>query len=360
MVAKTKRRSVLDHANIYGDIDIRGSLPKGYCHISSIDGISLHHWADKLNIKYVKAMDGFMGSRTSGYRPTFDGIVISSRSKQRLLEAIDARQEQKAKEARRKELLKEKKRIEYEQQKAIQQATAIDELSSLHPKLERETVTHLVTNHVRIYQADQLGYQHGVGSKTYWSKLGFSVIGNPTGCFIRGKHVYAVYSNRCLKPRKSKRTISQLRDKWRAKYGSEELLLANALKLVNRLQKVNRVDEVYSLKDQWITANQHNLTEGKFVRRETKVCWSCGGDGEYCWDECWSCGGTGLYSDRTLFEHNFIIDGQDICFHSYVKPEILSDGKGADLRNYGRPFNRSELPLPPQHLIVELIKELMA
>lgn len=352
MVSTTEKKGISRFANLYGNIDVRNGIPRGYCHVRRIDGISLHHWLTKLNIDYAKAMTGFCTSRF-GCKPEFDGVVIATGAKPKLFAAIQERQRQKE-AARIKEKRQEQIRIEQFR------AARVAELASQYPKLDRQIILQFVIDGTNIIASDQLGYQHGVGSKTYWSKLGFSVIGNPTGCFIRGKHVYAVYSNRCLKPRKSKRTISQLRDKWRAKYGSEELLLANALKLVNRLQKVNRIDEVYSLKDQWITANQYNLTEGKFVRRETKVCWSCGGDGEYGWEECWSCGGTGLYSDRTLYEHNFIIDGQDICFHSYVKPEILSDGKGADLRNYGRPFNRSELPLPPQQLIIKLIKELMA
>jgi len=99
---------------------------------------------------------------------------------------------------------------------------------------------------------------------------------------------------------------------------------------------------------------------------EEKECWSCCGQGYFSDyeddfdDECDRCGGTGLYSQRTLYEHNFEIDGHMFCFHSYTKPERLSEAKGVDLANYGRPFKKDELPLPPQQLIVELIKDLMS
>jgi len=136
--------------------------------------------------------------------------------------------------------------------------------------------------------------------------------------------------------------------------------LANALKIANRLQKVHRISDFYDMKDKWIRANQSNLTEGKIARHERKTCWSCSGEGEDGYEECYKCGGSGIYSSRTLYEHKFNIDGQTFCFHSYVRPASLSEENGADLKNYGRPFSRSELPLPPQNLIIELIKNMMA
>ncbi|MEQ8853625.1 hypothetical protein [Gimesia sp.] len=348
MVSTTEKKGISRFINLYGNIDVRNGIPRGYCHVRRIDGISLHHWLTKLNIDYAKAMTGFCNSRF-GCKPEFDGVVIATGAKPKLFAAIQERQRQKE-AARIKEKRQEQIRIEQFR------AARVAELASQYPKLDRQIILQFVIDGTNIIASDELGYQFGNGTKNYWSNLGFRTAGNPWGCHINGKRIYSIYNCRSLRAKKTKLTVKQLNKAWLKKYKTEELLLANALKLVNRLQKVNRIDEVYSLKDQWIEANQHNLTEGKFVRRETKVCWSC--DGGY--DDCWSCGGTGIYSDRTLYEHNFNIAGQDICFHSYVKPEILSDGKGADLRNYGRPFKRSDLPLPPQHLIVELIKELMA
>ncbi|QGQ23926.1 hypothetical protein F1728_15100 [Gimesia benthica] len=144
MVAKSKRRSVIDHANYYGNIDVREGLPKGYCHIRQKEGIKLTHWAEKLNIEYVPAMDGFIRSGRI-CRPDLNGIVIASRSKQRLIRAIEARKRQKAEAARQKELLNERKIN-----------SCLDELTSLFPQIDRETFKQAV------YQID---YRKGLTSR---------------------------------------------------------------------------------------------------------------------------------------------------------------------------------------------------
>lgn len=43
MTQTETKKGVLKHANEYGNIDARGKLPKGYCHISKIKGINIYH-----------------------------------------------------------------------------------------------------------------------------------------------------------------------------------------------------------------------------------------------------------------------------------------------------------------------------
>lgn len=349
------QKGVFKHANEYGNIDARGKLPKGYCHVSKIQGINIHHWVKKLNISHLKALVGFKETSYC-YKPVFDGVVIANRSKNKLLTFLDQKQKEKEAEERKKERQKQK------QEEKIK-AEAIEKLASQYPRLDRKIIRKLVVDRTRIFSKEKVGYQFGFGTKSYWNDLGFRVDGKPTGYLIRGKQIFPIYSDGCLISKRSRITVKQLKKVWLKKYGTKELLLANALKIANRLQKVNRISDFYDLKDDWIRANQSNLTEGKIARHERKTCWSCNGSGEYFsgygHEECYKCCGTGIYSDRTLYEHDFNIDGQAFCFHSYVRPARLSKKNGADLKHYGRPFRQSELPLPSQLLIVELIKKMM-
>lgn len=259
---------------------------------------------------------------------------------------------------------KEAKRLEEKKEIKLRAERHANELTETFPQLAADTTKALVKSGKSIYSPDQIGYQYCIGTKSYWKQLGFNVTGEPNGIVVKGKRLLDTYSSGLLVPRKSRMTVERLKAQWLKKYKTKELVLANALRFVNRLQKVNRISEVYTLKDHWIGANQSNLIEGKITRVENKICWSCDGSGIYddafsddeCDDMCFKCDGSGIYSSRTLYEHNFNIDEQVFCFHSYVRPDKLSEEKGADLTNYGRPFDKSELPLPPQQLIVELIK----
>tara|TARA_R110002167_G_scaffold207033_2_gene411204 strand:+ start:959 stop:2035 length:1077 start_codon:yes stop_codon:yes gene_type:complete len=351
----TKTKTIKQIKNQYGNIDVTGSVPNGFVHIKKSQAINIHHLLRKLNIDYAKAMVGF--SRTNfGYKPKFNGVVIEERHHHILLSAITESQKQKAAEQKKAERARKKRQAEYK-------AAKIEELTTQYPKLDQHIISQLVTDDTRVFATDEIGYQRGYGTKYYWSCLGFRVAGNPAGCSIKGKQIYAIYNRRFLIAKRSKMTVKQLRQLWLKKYKTKNMLLANALKIANRLQKVNCISEVYDLKDKWIKANQSNLTEGKLVRHEQKECWSCNGEGmisnyDYGYDACFDCGGTGWYSDSTLYEHNFNIEGQRFCFHSYLKPKNMSEEKGADLRNYGRAFTKDELPLPPQKLIVELINKL--
>jgi hypothetical protein len=126
-------------------------------------------------------------------------------------------------------------------------------------------------------------------------------------------------------------------------------VLAHAIRIANRLQKVVRHPDLYSLKDQWIEANQDHLIEGRIARVETRTCWGCHGAGTVSdyWDdeeECGRCDGTGIYSSRTLYEHHFEIVGQRFVFHSYVEPKWCRRSEAKTLIATGGHSRRMSYP----------------
>ncbi|QDU94129.1 helix-turn-helix domain-containing protein [Lignipirellula cremea] len=247
------------------------------------------------------------------------------------------------------------------ERKAAIRRRQIEKLTQKFPQLALRTVKKLVDSDKVVYSADSVGYQHGVGTKTYWSQLGFKVTGKPTGILVEGKQLFDTFGKKQLVPKKSRLTVKSLKTKWTEKYGSETLVLAQAVRFGNRLQKANRIADFYDLKDRWIEENQCNLVEGRVTRVETKYCWGCDGTGRYGFygRDCERCDGSGVYSQRTLYEHTFEIEGQRFVFHSYVRPTIVTDESAADLTAYGRPFQPDELPCPPQTVIVALIREML-
>jgi len=80
---------MLKISNSYGNVDVRSSLSKRYCHVT---GCRLGQLCEWLGIKYSKAVVGFAGKKRFGYSPVFDGVVISVRSKAKLLKAIEDRE----------------------------------------------------------------------------------------------------------------------------------------------------------------------------------------------------------------------------------------------------------------------------
>lgn len=244
---------------------------------------------------------------------------------------------------------------------------AVDELCAKFPKLSRSQIADLYDQHKIVKSFDETGYLEQLATKSYWRNLGYDVSGDPVGIAIRGKRCFDLYRTHQLRERKSRLGFEslkdkwlKLKDKWLKKYGSSELALAEALKCANRLQKIQKKDGFYSLKDRWIKSRQHLLIEGKLARVEERMCWSCDGSGIYYQDEeCWKCGGTGVYSSRTLYEHVFEIEGRVFSFHSYVRPRLVGEERGADLPVYGQPFRSEELPLPPQSMLIRLIEDLL-
>ncbi len=225
-------------------------------------------------------------------------------------------------------------------------------LAEKFPQLPQEKVESLLDEGRVVVTNAEVGYQFGMATKTYWGQLGYRVTGDASGYLVRGSRLYPVYRSQCLSEKHSRLTVKELLDAWRERFGSDEVVLAEAVRLANRLQKVKRHPLFYSLKDTWIKQNQGKLVEGRIARVENNYCWNCDGEG------CWRCD-DGVYSSRKLYEHTFKIGERTYSFHSYSRPSILSDNRGADLPHYGRPFNRDELPLPPQSVLVSLVRLLL-
>ena len=135
---------------------------------------------------------------------------------------------------------------------------------------------------------------------------------------------------------------------WLSHYSSEQLALADAVRLMNRwLKSLGRiqtsydldyrtgrvtkykvyehgrervwVEAAYAIKDAWIQQNQASLISGHQVRYE--VSWN------------------GVKSrQRWLYWHQFLIEGQNFDFHSYIppaqlEPELAQDFPPFESRN---------------------------
>lgn len=250
---------------------------------------------------------------------------------------------------------KEEAEREREKKRAEAEEAKVAALMAKFPKLRREVIESLPNRW--LYLPSEVGYQFGIGTKSYWEQLGFRVSGDSSGWLVRSSRLYPVYRSSSLTEKKQTSTVGRVWQEWYERHGSEAVVLAEALRLANRLQKVKSRAGFYPLKDEWIKRNQNRLLEGRIARLEERVCWDCNGGGESRWGEdCFKCGGTGLYSSSILYEHLFEIEGRKYCFHSYVRPASLSDEPGANLAHYGRPFAADELPLPPQSLLIEMVE----
>ncbi|QDU81580.1 hypothetical protein Pla110_33220 [Polystyrenella longa] len=72
------------HLTYHDTIDLRKPLPRGWCHVSKYSTErKLGHWLSKLNIRHYPALKGF-----DKRSPEFDGYVIPSRSKKRLIKEM--------------------------------------------------------------------------------------------------------------------------------------------------------------------------------------------------------------------------------------------------------------------------------
>lgn len=261
------------------------------------------------------------------------------------------------------ESIRERETAERSKRLAELRKRQIDEVAGKFKTLTSETVERLVDSGRPIYSDDEVGYQFQVGTKSYWHGLGFSVKGDPTGHLVRGEDVFDTYSSRQLELRSSRMTVEGLKRKWLKKYGTEELVLAQAIRFANRLQKVKKVDAFYALKNRWIVQNQDKLTEGRLTRIESKTCRKCNGSGKYTLlRDCHKCSGTGIYTSNKLYEHEFLIGDTRFRFHAYIVPKLVlaqtepcDDAKSA----FGRPFDSDEMPVPNQSVIIQLIQVLM-
>ena len=130
---------------------------------------------------------------------------------------------------------------------------------------------------------------------------------------------------------------------WKLLFRDEAEAEATAIFIANRLVKGRSRSirkRFYEVKDGFICAYQDCLTEGRCVRVETRSCRDCGGSGD---DDCERCDGTGIYSQRTLYLHDFVISGRRYSFHSYEAPASVSETPGEDREEYGGRFSDAEL-----------------
>lgn len=143
--------------------------------------------------------------------------------------------------------------------------------------------------------------------------------------------------------RKAAWDSARLWEFWRGEFRTDLLALATAVRVANRLVKfapfASHKAGLYSAKDRFIRYATPYLRDCRVSRLETSDCWSCDGEG------CFRCEGSGVYSERTLYEYLFLIDGEEFCVHSYVLPPAasLSAEPGADLPHYGRRFTPAAL-----------------
>ena len=138
----------------------------------------------------------------------------------------------------------------------------------------------------------------------------------------------------------TKLKAAELWEAWLTQFEDEDEAIETAIWLTNRLVKnsesVATRRNFYSIKDEFIRRNQEKLIEGRKVREEERECARCQGDG------CARCKYIGSYK-RTLYVHNFDLDGRHYSFHSYQKPSRLSDEPGEDKEQFGGRFTDEEL-----------------
>lgn len=68
-----------------------------------------------------------------------------------------------------------------EQERIARREQQIRDLSDNFPKLDQQTVESLVAGNRAVYSAEAVGYQFRRGTKSYWDRLGYQVIGAASG-----------------------------------------------------------------------------------------------------------------------------------------------------------------------------------
>jgi len=229
------------------------------------------------------------------------------------------------------------------------------ELDTRFPHLPEAIRTARIEGRVSLYgQRDELPTDQY--SPNHWELLGCRVKPDqlPTAYVVRWRGkcqtpLFAPHATELIPSKRAGWENEKLWAFWRKGFATDLLALATAVRFANRLIKLApfTADKkaLYSVKDRFICAASTHLREGRVSRVEERACWGCdgtGGRGEY---DCMRCNGSGVYSSRRLYEHLFVIDGEEFCFHSYFTPpkDKLLDTPGADLPSYGRRFTPAEL-----------------
>ncbi len=325
-------------ANVDGNVDVRTPLSKRYAHVP---GKHLPSLCRKLGVKFAPALVGIKGTRKDGDSPVIDGVVVSARVAERVREGIAERACAAAKKAEAKETREalraqreaEAARREYEERWA--------ELARQHGWVQR--VPRAGSNRVGPDLLAEPPLELNTAEE--WARLGYSVSGEPAGLHIRPGRPAPLYhrSRASVTPRaKSRQPAEQLWRTWRQQYPTDLLAATKALQAANKLVKIVpdwRVfsHEIYSIKDtfirRWLSPH---LVSGRVSRVETSQWW--GGE------------------SRTLYEHHFLVDGHEVCFHSYERPAKLDETPGANLRQYGFRWTLAEIPDLRWHELLRLLR----
>ncbi len=145
----------LSIANGYGNVDVRQPLPKRYVHVK---GERLQPLCRRLGIKYAEALTGFTPNRSKRYpaMPNLFGVVVSSRSAPKLLQAIEDRERRNPPEKREKAAEAGRRRRE-QQREAFR--TRCRQLGIYDP--EGRTATALRQGHIDEDSAELMAFKTG-------------------------------------------------------------------------------------------------------------------------------------------------------------------------------------------------------
>lgn len=127
-------------ADQFGSVDVRNKLSKSYVHIR---GQRLQPLCRKLKIKYAQALVDFEERGRNarfGWSPKFDGVVVASKSANKLFQAIEERNKRTAARPVVTEEVKRQRRERKQQRDAARFVEAILERFPLIPKEEANEI----------------------------------------------------------------------------------------------------------------------------------------------------------------------------------------------------------------------------
>ena len=348
-VTRKGKASLLAIANEYGNVDVRTQVPKRYAHVP---GKYLPSLCRKLGIKFAPALVGFKRGWRGRYSRVIDGVVVSARSAERVQKGIAERacaSAPKAEAKKAREALLVRREAKMWQQIQTAKRLADDERWAEHERRDElaQPVSPAGSNWVGpallteptldLYTAEE------------WARFGYSVSGEPLSLLIQPGGPAPLYDRSQVSAAGAESNLSakQLWHAWRQQYATDLLAATKALQAANKLVKIvpnghEVARELYPIKDtfirRWLSPH---LVSGRVSRVETRECWGCASHPE---PGCGRCGYTGVYSSRTLYEHHFLVDGHEVCFHTYQRPARLDTTPGADLRQYGVRWALAEIP----------------
>src|SRR5690606_31975542 len=97
------------------------------------------------------------------------------------------------------------------------QELRIQELKARFPQLSSDQIDSI--DDCLVFSPEQLGYQVGYGTKTYWERLGYRVAGEPSGVVVRGSRIYSVFHRYALMEKKSNASVETRWEEWCKRLG---------------------------------------------------------------------------------------------------------------------------------------------